>query len=142
MRVDEAMTFDDYWADPRFVRKRPDLRASRKIAFGDNIYRHDAAGDWRQLDSHHSLHNGDPNPLNVNADTAIDRLLISRRFIYWGGEGPDVPARLRTFGEAGEDLCCTTQGHKCRFGSELVTAAVAWVESFADRGLQGRPGDW
>src|SRR6185437_7952769 len=142
MRVDEAMPFDDYWADQRFVRKRPDLRASRKIAFGDNIYRHDAAGNWRQLDSHHSFHDGSPNPLNVNADTATDRVLLSQHFVYWGGDGPAIPERLRTFGEASEDICSTNRGHKCQFDPALVAAAVEWFESFPHRGLQGRPGDW
>ena len=49
------MTFDDYWMDPRFLNKRPGLTASRKKAFGDNIYRKDPeTGEWLQLDSHHS----------------------------------------------------------------------------------------
>jgi hypothetical protein len=142
MLVQEAMTFGEYWADPRFARKRPDLRASQKIAFGDSIYRRDGSGGWRQLDSHHSLHDGRPNRLNVAADTAIDRVLASQDFIYWGGDGPAVPPRMRSFGTRHEDLCCGTQGHKCRFDEGLVAAAVAWFESFADRGLQGRPADW
>ncbi len=136
------MTFDEYWADPRFIRKRPDLSASRKIAFGDNIYRRESADSWRQLDSHHSLHDGNPNPLNVNADTATNRVLASQSFVYWGGSGPAVPQSLRAFGATSEDLCSVTRGHKCRFASGLVTDAVEWFESFPDRGLQGRPGDW
>ena len=142
MRVQETMTFGAYWADPRFARKRADLRASQKIAFGDNIYRPDDGGGWSQLDSHHSLHDGNPNPLNVVADTATDRVLVSQDFIYWGGDGPAVPERLRSFGEASGDLCCKNRGHRCRFDAALVTAAVAWFESLPDRGLQGRPGDW
>lgn len=142
MRVQETMTFSEYWVDPRFARKRPDLRASQKIAFGDNIYRPDGSGGWRQLDSHHSLHDGSPNPLNLVADTATDRVLVSQDFIYWGRDGPTVPAHLRSFGARHEDLCCRTQGHRCRFDEGLAAAAVAWFESFADRGLQGRPADW
>jgi len=142
MCVQEAMTFGQYWADPRFARKRPDLRASQKIAFGDNIYRPDSRGGWRQLDSHHSLHDGAPNPLNVVADTATDRVLVSQDFIYWGGDGPAVPEHLRSFGQSSEDLCCKNRGHKCQFDAALVAAAIAWFESLPDRGLQGRPGDW
>jgi len=38
MRVSEAMTFNQYWADARFKSKRPYLLGSKKVAFGDNIY--------------------------------------------------------------------------------------------------------
>ena len=47
MRISEVMSFNDYWADPRFRRKKPNLRGSKKQAFGDNIYYRDAAGVWQ-----------------------------------------------------------------------------------------------
>src|SRR5258708_38917575 len=37
MLVDESMSFQDYWSDPRFQQKKPNLRSSKKQAFGDNI---------------------------------------------------------------------------------------------------------
>jgi hypothetical protein len=46
MRVSETMTFDEYWADPRFASKRPSLVGSLKQAFGDNIYHRTADGGW------------------------------------------------------------------------------------------------
>lgn len=142
MRVEETLTFAEYWADRRFERKRPDLAGSRKVAFGDNIYRPDGAGGWQQLNSHHSLHDGRPNALNVTADTRVDRVLASRDFIYWGGEGPPIPDPLRAFGTPPEDVCCPGRGDKCRFSSELVDAVVTWLESFNERGVVGRPGQW
>jgi hypothetical protein len=142
MRVDEALTFDQYWRDPRFRRKRPDLRASRKVAFGDNIYRRARDGSWRQLPSHHSFHDGGANPANVATDTSIDRVLAGRHFVYFGGLGPAIPGHLRKFGADSEDLVIGGQHHKCRFSTELVAAAVAWIESLPERGVVGRPGDW
>src|ERR1700758_4385988 len=38
MQVTEALSFDEYFADPRFQEKKPDLSGSLKRAFGDNIY--------------------------------------------------------------------------------------------------------
>src|SRR5712672_36303 len=38
MRVSAAMTFNEYWNDPRFQDKKPNMRGSKKQAFGDNIY--------------------------------------------------------------------------------------------------------
>jgi hypothetical protein len=37
MRVTEIITFNQYWNDPRFQRKKPKLNGSKKQAFGDNI---------------------------------------------------------------------------------------------------------
>ena len=44
MRVSEAMSYDDYWNDPRFLVKRPNLRGSLIQAFGDNIYHNGPKG--------------------------------------------------------------------------------------------------
>lgn len=142
MRVEEVLTFEEYWADPRFACKRPNLAGSRKVAFGDNIYRPDGDGGFEQLDSHHSFSSGATDPGNLAADTGGKRVLVSHDFIYWGGDGPRVPAGLRSFGPDHEDVCSKTQGHRCRFSDDLVAAAVRWMESFAERGLQGRPEDW
>src|SRR6266700_5669594 len=84
MRVTDAMTFTQYWNAPQFQRKKPNLRGSKKQAFGDNIYSRDrVTGRWCQADSHHSLKDGSPNALNVSADTGTDRVLYSEDFIYW-----------------------------------------------------------
>src|SRR5258708_6780576 len=52
MKVEEALTFEEYWADERFFQKRPNLRGSKKQAFGDNIYHRKSQGSgWLQLNS-------------------------------------------------------------------------------------------
>ena len=137
MRVTEAMSFDEYWADSRFHRKRPDMHASVKKAFGDNIYhRENEAGEWRQLDSHHSYQDGTQNDRNVRNDTQVNRVLISDDFIYWGGSGPLLPPFR------GETVCHSTQAHRCNFPSEVVEDFVAWLRSFDDSGYCGIPLEW
>ena len=136
MRVTEAMSFDEYWADSRFQRKRPDMHASVKKAFGDNIYYRDDAAGWRQLDSHHSYGDGTQNNENVRNDTQVNRLLVSNDFIYWGGNGPIIP----TFGDV--TVCHNTQGHRCNFPTELVNDFETWLRNFDDRGYCGIPLEW
>src|SRR5262249_20801316 len=59
MKVDEIVTFDDYWLSPRFIEKRPLLNGSLKQRYGDNIYHRDKkTKKWLQENSHHSLKNG------------------------------------------------------------------------------------
>ena len=139
MRVTEALTFDEYWNDPRFRDKRPTLRGSLKQAFGDSIYhRRVGTSTWIQENSHHSHLNGMPNLRNVANDTKTDRVLISDEYVYFGGEGPQLPARFR---HPGADLRAG-RGHKCKFPSELVEDFVRWVRSLDDVGYAGEPLDW
>ncbi len=95
MQISETLSFQQYWDDPRFRDKRPVRSGSAKMMVGDNIYhRADASDDWLQEDSHHSNPDGSPNPYNVSHDTRADRVLISRRFVYFGRKAPRVPQPL------------------------------------------------
>lgn len=95
IRVEECLTFDDYWSDSRFLAKRPIRNGSRRMMVGDNIYhRLSVDASWQQEDSHHSLPDGSPNPYNLANDTQTNRVLVSRYFIYFGVEAPTVPAEI------------------------------------------------
>lgn len=140
MRVSEALTYDKYWQNPRFIAKKPNLCGSNKQAYGDNIYHRDAKGRWIQEHSHHSLPNGRPNPKNVKTDTRVPRVLIAEQYVYWGGDGPLVPMRFRNFG--GHDLCASGQNHKSVFPQGLVKAFADWFDHLGDYGCIGRPLGW
>ncbi|TBD04820.1 hypothetical protein ELH21_10690 [Rhizobium leguminosarum] len=90
MQVTETLSFDEYWAAPRFKDKKPVRNGSRTMMLGDNIY-HQSEAAWHQLDSHHSRPDGSPDLHNVKTDTGTDRVLISERFFYFGKEAPEVP---------------------------------------------------
>lgn len=137
MKVDEVLEFDSYWNDPRFLDKRPVMNGSLKQVYGDNIY-HRLDGRWVQADSHHSLDAGLPNPRNIDHDTRVNRLLIARRFVYFGGAAPRIPEEFRPYRPTGEDLCCPRQGH--RVGSpEFATAFESWLDRRGEWGVQGMP---
>lgn len=134
MKVDEAMTFDEYWADPRYFMKKPNLRSSKKQAFGDNIYSKDPkSGKWIQLNSHHTLEDGSPNPENIRTDTSANRVLISHNFIYWGGSGPKIPGRF--------DICAK-RNHRSDFSEAFVDSFIKWALAFGERGYLAEPLDW
>ena len=89
------LTFDKYWADPRYLAKRPFRNGSRVVMMGDNIYHRKTPGsEWIQEDSHHSRPNGSPDPSNIKNDTGINKVLASTRFAYFGAEAPDVPQAI------------------------------------------------
>jgi hypothetical protein len=137
MRVDEALTYDEYWYDPRFRAKRPDLTGSLKQAFGDNIYWHDDVEGWHQLDSHHSLADGSPNTANVIHDTKTNRVLVSQYYAYFGSAAPLIPRSLRI----PEDIC-GVRGHRSNFSDDLVHRFITWFESLSAQRMNGRPSEW
>jgi hypothetical protein len=140
MRVEEITTYDIYWADPRFERKRPFLRGSKMRAFGDNIYHRDpGSAAWHQANSLHSQRDGTPNPVNVEHDTKSEKVLIATDFAYWGGHGPQIPARFRAFN--GIDVCAM-RGHRNRFPNDLRDQFIDWLRSLNARGYVAPPLDW
>jgi hypothetical protein len=83
MKVTEKITFQEYWEDERFHYKRPVLNGSLKQIHGDNIYYYENNG-WSQLDSHHSLYDGQINERNLKQDLSGEYVLISNHFLYLG----------------------------------------------------------
>ena len=141
MRVSEAMSFTEYWHDPRFRYKRPDVTAGDCRRYGDNAYyRDEDTGVWQQVESHDSPGVGGNAPCGIppcgNAydDTRVDRVLIGEEFIYWGGDGLPV----RPF--AGVDICAG-RGHRSRFAPEVVAAVVEWLDGRGEWGRLGAPLD-
>ena len=142
MRVTEILTFDEYWNDPRFIGKRPNLSSSLKNAYGDNIYHRDTdTKEWIQKNSHHSHPDGTPNDKNVFRDTSrTDRVLISNHFFYWGDSGPQMPRRF--LGPKGFDIRCL-RGHKNRLPKSAVAEFINWIASECEcNQCFGRPLDW
>ena len=140
MRVTETVTYDQYWADPRFRSKRPQLAGSKKQAFGDNIYHSDPnTGAWSQENSHHSREDGRYNHYNIVHDTQTNRVLVSDDFSYWGDSGPALPNALRN--GQGYDLCAI-RGHKNHFPSKFVEDVIEWIRSLENNGYSGTPIDW
>ena len=136
MRVTETMTFNEYWDDPRFRKKRSDWQASRQKTRGDNIYHRDhLTNKWRQLSSCHSNRDGTQNQKNTCNDTKVDRILVSDDFIYWGGEGPKLP----NFRDV--NICCG-RNYRCKFSKKVVGDFVSWIRGFDERGRCGTPLEW
>ncbi|SRR6266571_1474668 len=137
MLVEEASDFDAYWKDARFSAKKPVPNGSLKQIYGDNIY-HTEGGRWKQEDSHHSYKGGRPNSHNIARDTSVNRVLLSRRFVYFGAKAPEIPKQFRAYKPTGEEICCPGQGHRV-LSSRLAGAFEAWLQRRGDWGLQGMP---
>jgi Nucleotide modification associated domain 2 len=140
MEVEEKLTFDGYWADPRFQLKKAERRGSLKYRYGDNVYHRGADGKWRQSDCRHSSAAGEPNADHIRRDTRADAVLIASRFTYWGGEGPKLPGKFTNWD--GVDLSDPGRDYTYKaYPPEMVEAFVAWASQLPT-GYQGPPADW
>ena len=138
MQVDEITDFASYWNDKRFRAKRPDMRAPGKLnRFGDNIYRrNEEGGPLIQTFSFHSNADGTCQEANHTRDTGrTQRVLIGRKFAYFGVAAPEVPEDLR-------DLIKIGPSHKSRFDPTRVEAFRAWAMGLPQRGYVNKPTHW
>jgi hypothetical protein len=137
MQVREALTFAEYWSDQRFARKKPNLGGSYRMACGDNIYSpNPAEGGWNQLNSFHSQNDGTPFRKHINRDTSVNRVLVSKDFVYFGAEGPEVPEALKDAG-----IVRSGRGRLKITDTKKLVAFEDWLNDLGVRGYQGRPFD-
>lgn len=137
MLIDEITSFDKYWQDPRFRRKRPQMKGSLMLCYGDNLYHRDpVTGAWIQEPSFHSDPPNLINGGNLERDTGrTERVLLARDYAYWGGSGPKLPPELEEFVVRG-------RGDKCRFPEQACGTLLEWLQKLPDRGICGEPADW
>lgn len=141
MQISEIMPFTAYDADPRFSSKKPYRRGSRKQSCGDNIYyRNPSNTRWLQRDSFHTSADGSPRADHVRRDTGVNRVLVSNRFVYFGGEGPRIPTKL--IAADGRALSKVGIGYIVFEDPSFIAEVERWISSLGDQGYQGPPFEW
>lgn len=137
MRLEEKITINEYWNDPRFQLKKPILNGSLVQMYGDNIYHQDTEnGEWIQENSAHSLEGGKPNEDHKKSDVRGKYVLISKHFYYFGDNAPKIPDELI-------EICCEGRDMKWRAIPHRVKINfIAWLESNFSTGIHGDPISW
>ncbi|MBQ3545596.1 MAG: hypothetical protein IJA34_11540 [Lachnospiraceae bacterium] len=131
MRVDEILTFDEYWEDNRFKIKRPFFNKGVIYMYGDNIYHH-INDSWVQEESHHSMQDGSTNYINLNRDTQTNRVLISKDFYYFGNNAVSIPKEFSI-------LIAQGIGHRVYRDDNLIKEFVDYMNENYEMGIQGIP---
>ena len=136
MRVDEILTFDTYWEDRRFRRKKPTMSGTTYLRYGDNIYHRSGGKEFHQEDSFHSLEDGSISLGDLKRDTkTTEKVLVGHSFAYWGRSGIKLPDELSCFAISGP-------GHKSEFTTEQVNGFLEWLSHHPERGYLGEPAHW
>lgn len=137
MRVDEILTFDQYWNDRRFRRKKPVMGGTTHLRYGDNIYHHNGNGEYCQEDSFHSREDGSVSLGDLQRDTGTsDKVLVGREFAYWGRRGIKLPQDLKFLIKKGPS-------HKKKFTAEQIAKFMDWLAAQQpERGYIDEPAHW
>lgn len=131
MRVEEILTFDEYWEDGRFTKKRPIFDRGGFCAYGDNIYHH-IDGQWMQEPSHHSMADGSINYANLMRDTQTDRVLISQEYYYFGNNAVDIPEEF-------EEVIKIGRNHNVIEDNKLIEEFLMYIRANYEIGIHGVP---
>ena len=133
MEVQEALSFRDYFNDPRFKEKKPNHGTGDIVSLcGDNIYRPLTKGRFKQLESKHSDGRKE-NEATKERDLSGRNVLISRNFVYFGKKAIELPPRFNAL-KAG-------RGHKNRFPGDLVRDFIRFATRYKT-GFRGSPAVW
>ena len=133
MKISEVLTYDQYWNDIRFQKKKPIMSVSKKQMYGDNIYHTSfATGEIVQEYSHHSYPDGGTNLLNYNRDVPGENVLISNNYWYWGREAIKIPSQLLK-------LAAVKRGHRVFENAAFVSEVDKWLNELNYSGYIGKP---
>lgn len=137
MKVEEKLTFDDYWNDVRFLYKKPVLTGSLVQIYGDNFYHRDENGDWVQENSAHSLEDGTPNETHLTRDIGGNFVLVSKDFYYFGENAITIPEEFTSA------ICTNARNMAFAKPEEAVDEFVAWLQNNYNKSiLYGDPISW
>lgn len=128
MEVAEVLDLHDYFHDPRFAQKRPNLKGGWKERCGDNFYSRDKNGEWMQH----------PNRFHVGEgikqqDTKYARVFIASRFWYLGRSAVNAPAESAPLAGG--------RGARVNHNPAMVQRFCKWVESNFKVGVADTPND-
>lgn len=135
MKVEEILTFDEYWDDSRFQYKKPVLNGTLVQMYGDNFY-HTVDGRIVQEPGAHSNPDIIQRQKLFNKDVSGKRVLLSKTFYYFGNNCPLIPDEL-------QQICSSGRPIKYRTITEdTIGAFVSWVEHNFTMGIHGDPCNW
>jgi hypothetical protein len=133
MCVEEKLTFDDYWNDARFFKKRPVMNGSNIQLYGDNIYHINSnTGKFIQENSHHSLKDGLVNMNNYKRDLSGKFVLISKTYWYFGEEAILIPDKIKGIIKSGRQ-------YKKIDDATLINAFIFWIQKQKGHSFIGKP---
>lgn len=146
MKVEEILTFDQYYNDPRFQCKKPVRTGSIVQMYGDNVYHTDNSEHperrFIQDACAHSHKDWSFYQEHYDRDTKSDKVLLSKTFYYFGDHCIDIPdslsyIKLNPNDKRGNKFYRDLEGEE-----DKINAIVEWLASSYQVGIHGDPCNW
>jgi len=128
MEIEEPLPMNKYFRDPRFEKKKPNLRGNWKDRCGDNFYEQRQDGAWMQ--HRNRFHPGEK---FLKKDTRYPKVFFASRFWYFGQSCKPVPQRYAEL--------IGGRGIRTKHASVLSTDFMHWVEKSFSPGVHDVPND-
>jgi len=128
MEISEILDLDDYYRDPRFSPKKPNLIGSWMEQCGDNFYSLGADGEWIQHPNRSHLDED-----SKIKDTKFARVFIGQRFWYRGRLAAAAPDKFAPM--------IGGRGIRVKHDPKLVSEFCEWVSSEFPPGMADLPND-
>lgn len=146
MKVEEVLTFDQYYADPRFQCKKPFKYGSLVQMYGDNVYHTDKSEkperQYIQDECAHSHKDWSFYQDHYDRDTKSDKVLLSQTFYYFGDHCIEIPAEF-DYIRLGDNDARGNMRYLDLAGQDAKIQAFAdWLSANYEPGLIGTPCNW
>lgn len=134
MKLEEKISFDQYWVDERFQYKKPIPNGSLVQMYGDNFYHSDPdTGKWKQETSAHSVID---KQAHMENDLSGLNVLVSKKFYYFGNKSPLIPREFW-------DICNEGRNIKSKsINPNIANSFIKWLEENFNVGIKGDPINW
>lgn len=142
MRIGEKCHFRDYFFDPRFQDKIPNMEAPGPVAkAGDNIYKPLVPGacedtHFEQIRNPNHWGAAEPSGFDLKRDLSGQFALIADEFYYFGVRALMIPADFRPFLPRGQSA------HGRLTSSNQAIRFVQFIRQHYKPGRYGNPTSW
>lgn len=139
MKVEQIITFDEYWNNPIYACKRPVTNGTLCQMYGDNVYHTDQrTGNMIQEHCAHSISSNEPNMGHYKSDISGKNVILSKEFYYFGDHCPLLPKEYNYISNI------HNRGNRqySDLSEEQVKSFVSWLESKYTVGIHGDPCNW
>jgi hypothetical protein len=136
MKVEETLTFGEYWNDRRFARKKPSRGAGASLVErnGDNCYKPVGDGYSALASAHRKGLSHEWDEHQKAKDLRGERVLVSRRFSYFGRRPRPLAAELSS-------LVLPARFTRVNFTKREILGLKKFLERLP-QGIHARPRNW
>lgn len=146
MRVDDIMTFDQYYEAPEYQCKKPFKFGSLVQMYGDNVYHTDKSEHpvrkYIQDECAHSHDDGSFYQEHYDRDTKCDKVLLSKTFYYFGDHSIDIPDKFSYVKLNPNDMRGNMYFTDLEGEDAKIQAFIDWLGVTYGVGIHGDPCNW